>query len=63
MTDLEMALDHLQRVLEPLEGHDATRRHEIRRDEARRFLDATRRSLRATYLQQQQKAQSDVQPI
>ena len=52
MTDLEMALDHLQRVMEPLEGHDAVRRHQIRLDEARRFLDATRRSLRATYLQQ-----------
>lgn len=63
MTDLEMALDHLQRVLEPLAGPDAVRRHQIRLDEARRFLDATRRSLRATYLHHQSKDQSDAQPI
>lgn len=63
MTDLEMALDHLQRVLEPLDGPDGVRRHEIRREEATRFLNATRRSLRATYLQQILERQANAKPV
>lgn len=45
---LAEALDHLERVLEPLEGPDATGRHQIRREEAERFLRSVRRTKGAT---------------
>lgn len=45
---LTEALGHLDRVLEQLQGHDAVQRHQIRREEAERFLRSVRRTQRAT---------------